>query len=63
MKNCKKKGNDLEFYDQSAACWWSPDTQVYALHSLNALRFAYFDRYIHNWQGRKAHRSIRCAYF
>ena len=47
------KRNDLQFYDQSAECWWHPDTKIYALHSLNAPRFSYFDRFIHNWQGCK----------
>ncbi|MCU0523939.1 MAG: bifunctional 2-polyprenyl-6-hydroxyphenol methylase/3-demethylubiquinol 3-O-methyltransferase UbiG [Elainella sp. Prado103] len=46
-----KQRNDLTFYDRVAAEWWQPDSQVYALHHLNPLRFAYFDRYIANWQG------------
>lgn len=45
------KRNDLEFYNQVAADWWYPQSQIYALHHLNPLRFAYFDRYIPHWQG------------
>jgi 2-polyprenyl-6-hydroxyphenyl methylase/3-demethylubiquinone-9 3-methyltransferase len=43
--------NDLEFYDHSAARWWEPTSKIYALHHLNAPRFAYFDRHIASWDG------------
>ena len=46
-----RQANDLAFYDLSADQWWSETAKIYALHHLNAPRFAYFDRYISNWQG------------
>lgn len=42
--------NDLSFYDTTASQWWEPSAKIYALHHLNAPRFAYFDRFISNWQ-------------
>ena len=45
------KKNDLEFYDLSAANWWSPQAKIFALYHLNQPRFEFFDRYVSNWQG------------
>lgn len=45
--------NNLEFYDQSAADWWQPNTKIYALYYLNEPRFRFFDRYV-SWQGLRA---------
>lgn len=47
------KKNDLEFYDLSAANWWSPQAKIFALYHLNQPRFEFFDRYIRNWQDLK----------
>lgn len=46
-----KQRNDLSFYDRVAPEWWQPQSQIYALHHLNPLRFSYFDRAVPDWQG------------
>lgn len=45
-----KHRNDLTFYDRMADCWWEESAKIYALHHLNPLRFAYFDRCIPDWK-------------
>jgi 2-polyprenyl-6-hydroxyphenyl methylase/3-demethylubiquinone-9 3-methyltransferase len=45
------KRNNLEFYDVSAAEWWNKDAKIYGLYYFNPARFAFFDRYLQNWQG------------
>lgn len=44
------KRNNLEFYDLSAPEWWNQTAKIYGLYYLNQPRFAYFDRYLQNWQ-------------
>lgn len=46
-----KQLNDLTFYDDMAAEWWSESAKIYALNRLNSPRFEYFDRHIPSWQG------------
>ncbi|MFP4120310.1 bifunctional 2-polyprenyl-6-hydroxyphenol methylase/3-demethylubiquinol 3-O-methyltransferase UbiG [Coleofasciculus sp.] len=53
MKNQPRKRNDLEFYDRMADRWWQPDEKIYTLSYLNLPRFAFFDRYVKEWQGLK----------
>ncbi|NEQ50699.1 MAG: 3-demethylubiquinone-9 3-O-methyltransferase [Leptolyngbya sp. SIO3F4] len=45
--------NNLAFYDQQAAQWWSETATIFALNKLNPLRFEYFDRVISDWRGLK----------
>lgn len=44
------KRNNLEFYNETAAQWWSETAKIYALHHLNSPRFKYFDCHIIDWQ-------------
>lgn len=43
--------NNLAFYDQQAAQWWSETATIFPLSQLNPLRFQYFDRVIPQWRG------------
>jgi len=43
--------NNLAFYDQQAAQWWSETATIFPLSQLNPLRFQYFDRHIADWRG------------
>lgn len=43
--------NNLAFYDQQAAQWWSESATIFPLSKMNPLRFEYFDRTIPEWQG------------
>ncbi|MEM7793884.1 MAG: bifunctional 2-polyprenyl-6-hydroxyphenol methylase/3-demethylubiquinol 3-O-methyltransferase UbiG [Cyanobacteria bacterium P01_C01_bin.118] len=43
--------NNLAFYDQQAAQWWTETATIFALNKMNPLRFKYFDRVIPRWQG------------
>ncbi|MEM1242631.1 MAG: bifunctional 2-polyprenyl-6-hydroxyphenol methylase/3-demethylubiquinol 3-O-methyltransferase UbiG [Cyanobacteria bacterium P01_H01_bin.26] len=45
--------NNLAFYDQQAAQWWSETATIFPLSKLNPLRFQYFDRVIPQWRGLK----------
>ncbi len=45
--------NNLAFYDQQAAQWWSETATIFPLSKLNPLRFEYFDRVISDWHGLK----------
>ncbi|MEO1181022.1 MAG: bifunctional 2-polyprenyl-6-hydroxyphenol methylase/3-demethylubiquinol 3-O-methyltransferase UbiG [Cyanobacteria bacterium J06636_28] len=42
--------NNLSFYDQQAAQWWSETATIFPLSKLNPLRFQYFDRIIPQWR-------------
>ena len=42
--------NNLAFYDQQAAQWWSETATIFPLSKLNPLRFQYFDRVIPQWR-------------
>ncbi|MEA5466596.1 bifunctional 2-polyprenyl-6-hydroxyphenol methylase/3-demethylubiquinol 3-O-methyltransferase UbiG [Leptothoe sp. PORK10 BA2] len=43
--------NNLAFYDQQAAQWWSETATIFPLSKMNPLRFEYFDRAIPEWDG------------
>jgi 2-polyprenyl-6-hydroxyphenyl methylase/3-demethylubiquinone-9 3-methyltransferase len=43
--------NDLQMYDERAADWWTPGAPFNALKTFNAPRFAFFDRFLTEWQG------------
>lgn len=43
--------NNLAFYDQQAAQWWSETATIFPLSKLNPLRFEYFDQVIPQWHG------------
>jgi 2-polyprenyl-6-hydroxyphenyl methylase / 3-demethylubiquinone-9 3-methyltransferase len=43
--------NNLAFYDQQAAEWWSETSTIFPLSKLNPLRFQYFDRIVPQWRG------------
>lgn len=43
--------NNLKFYDQQAAHWWSESATIFPLSQLNPLRFQYFDRQVQHWDG------------
>ncbi|MEM1368652.1 MAG: bifunctional 2-polyprenyl-6-hydroxyphenol methylase/3-demethylubiquinol 3-O-methyltransferase UbiG [Cyanobacteria bacterium P01_H01_bin.15] len=45
--------NDLEFYDRVANSWWDEQAPIFTLSRLNPGRFAYFDRFVDAWQGRR----------
>ncbi len=52
--------NDLQMYDERAADWWTPGAPFNELKTFNPPRFAFFDRFLPDWQ-KKTVLDVGCG--